>query len=287
MRPAMKILMAAAFVASACADKVPTDSNACPCATGYVCCQSGVCAADEASCGAATAALSLAAQGKWVGYIENYTGLPSGSDRVELSLDVGADGQLQGHLTLGTEAPPPPATEAERAWPRDPRYPFAPLQPWLEGPPIEGFVYNATAVKWQARRLRFNASYGEPWAPWCALQTSYPVPNATDPRFAYICLPPTHPGTGGTADGRCLARDAYGVVLYEYDCGVDFLCMPGGIGGACFCSATGCAPLGDSVKFSFDLDIQGDDAEGSIGWTDGDLVGSGRSSNVRLIRAAR
>lgn len=51
------------LAAGGCAEKVGLDNRSCPCAAGYVCCPSGVCAADQASCGGAGTGQPAAAPG--------------------------------------------------------------------------------------------------------------------------------------------------------------------------------------------------------------------------------
>jgi len=49
------------FVAAGCADEVSTANHPCPCAAGNICCPSGICAPDEASCAGAGAPAAPAA----------------------------------------------------------------------------------------------------------------------------------------------------------------------------------------------------------------------------------
>src|ERR1051325_5411462 len=90
-------VIVAAVLASACVDHVDTSLKSCPCAEGYVCCESGVCAADSGSCGAATAALSTSVQGSWSGYIENFRS--DAPDAVRINIAVAGDGTLSGEVT--------------------------------------------------------------------------------------------------------------------------------------------------------------------------------------------
>lgn len=279
MRTSLTSLATLALVASGCADHVPTDTNACPCATGYVCCASGVCAPDEASCGAATAALSSAARGKWVGYIENFDGLASGSDRVELELTVGTDGQLEGHAIIGEGPPPPPPTVADQSWPRQ----FTSsmdlaIHPWVSGAPMDGFAYSALNIRWQARRLRFEAHYSEPWGPWCALQTPN-LATQDSQHGGHLCADSSG-GVGGPDESYHCYLFSTGMTV---DCGYVFLCSDVQGPAACQCTETACtaaSPLPTIPQMRFDLDLQGNEAEGSLDWLGG-------PSNVRLIRASR
>lgn len=293
MRPALRTFLIAATLAgaalstSSCADNVPTESNACPCANGYVCCGSGVCAADEASCGQATAALSIAAQGKWVGYIENFTKLPSGTDKLVIELRTDGAGQLTGSITFGEGAPPAPPTVANQTWPLDPRYPPQPFLgdiPWAGGLPIEGVAYTARDVEWRARRLRMRASFAEPWGPWCALQTSYSWPDSAG-QPTHGCLPV---GQYAFAGNVCTLLDG-DVPLGTFDAGRCALCGFGGGVSACDCTETGCVARAPINQLSLDLDVQGNEAEGSLaGFGEGPAgIFPGGPVNVRLIRASR
>ena len=49
MRVALIVLLGG-IGGMACARQLPTETNPCPCASGYVCCASGTCAPDQASC---------------------------------------------------------------------------------------------------------------------------------------------------------------------------------------------------------------------------------------------
>ena len=184
----------AVVLGSGCADKVRTAISPCPCASGYVCCESGVCARDSASCGAATAALSAAAQGRWTGYVENAS-FRSGSDLLELSFSVDASGALSGTVFVGNAMPPEPPTDPDIGWPTDRPY---------GGTYVEGFPYEAHDVRWQAARLKFTIAAREASADWCALQTSYPYANiGGSPSPTYYCIPTNgYPGTNDGA-GHC------------------------------------------------------------------------------------
>ena len=125
---------------------MPTAISPCPCASGYVCCDSGVCAADSAGCGAATAALSLAAQGRWTGYIENAS-FRSGSDLIELSFSVDGSGRLSGTVFVGNAMPPAAPTDPDVGWPTDRAY---------DATYVEGFPYEARDIRWETARLKLD-----------------------------------------------------------------------------------------------------------------------------------
>ena len=156
------MLFGGALAAPGCAADVPTASNACPCATGYVCCASGVCAPDQSGCGTATAALSIAAQGKWVGYVENAASLSSGSDDLELTLTVDEAGAITGRMIFGTGAAPPVPTDGMMTWPPGTDY-AGPVSKFTARWPYEGVAYTTQSPEWEARRLRFTIARLEPW----------------------------------------------------------------------------------------------------------------------------
>src|SRR5207244_9243080 len=105
----------AALPFAGCVDTRPEASRPCPCASGNVCCASGVCAPDGDSCGEATLALAVENAGTWTGYLENYN-LPSGSDALAIALDV-SGAVVSGTFVMGTAAAPPPPTDLTTPWP--------------------------------------------------------------------------------------------------------------------------------------------------------------------------
>ncbi|HEX2660710.1 MAG TPA: hypothetical protein VHU40_20660 [Polyangia bacterium] len=259
-------IIVAGFVASAavagCADNVTTAVRPCPCADGNVCCSSGVCAADQSACGAATAALSAQSSGDWVGYIENLT-VPfmSGSDAIKVSLRVQSDGQLAGSVVLGSGTPPAPATDPNVGWPAGHSF-FSQQLLFL----VEGHAYDLESPKWEALRLRGIFSTTEPWGPWCHLQTS--IMSAGNPGH-YGCVP--NFGSTSTDEGTCyLSSDP----PQPINCDKLTLCRELW---TCDCSADGCtnAPSNDN---SIDIALDGNHGDGTIS-----LAFSG-PHNVRLQR---
>jgi hypothetical protein len=281
MKPALKTFLMAAAVtigalsASGCADAVPTQSNACPCANGYVCCESGVCASEVATCGAATAALSIGAQGRWTGYVEN-AGALLVDDSLDLSLDVDANGALQGRVVFGS-GPPAPPTDPLALWPEpgkggfvlNPNDYFSPI---TGVQPVVGVPLTARDIRWEARRLRFRVEPVEALGSWCALQTPVQAPWGE-----YFCSRlVTQGGTGDDGIGRCFAGGEFGP---EVDCKLAAACFTR----PCDCTASGCSvramsyPSGFWPVFHFDIALRGDEGDGSLN----------TSNNVRLIRASR
>jgi hypothetical protein len=290
MRPALRTFLIAAtlfggaLAAPGCADNVPTETNACPCSTGYICCESGVCAREVATCGAATAALSIGAQGRWTGYVENAGQKLLADDSLDITFDVDANGALEGRVVFGA-GPPAPPTDPMTVWPEPGTgkggflvngsdY-FTPLG---EVQPVVGFPLGARDIRWEARRLRFTLEPVEAWATWCDLQSPHPAAMGD-----YICAPEY---TNGRIDdggiGRCYPNgspDAQAV-----DCQWSQACSSR----ICDCTASSCsvrtASSPNSVWpiFRFDIALRGDEGDGSLYATN-----TGTSYNVRLIRAAR
>jgi hypothetical protein len=280
-------LIAGTVFVAGCVDKVDTAVLSCPCATGYVCCESGVCATEQMGCAAATAALSATVAGHWTGYIENLAG---GDDAVDLTIAVASDGSLSGQVTIGSGTPPAPATDGTVGWP-------ASIDQGLDTVPpthLSGFAYTATDMSWLAKRLKIRVPTYEPWEPWCALQQSYPTPDG------YRCYPAGNFMSLGAA-GNCqidtdptMTTDplvAIGCTQYAMcdtvracNCPNPPSCNCGG-NGVCECDATGChagstwmsVPIGSW----FDLSFHGNDGDGSVALG----LGGQDRYNVRLMRA--
>jgi hypothetical protein len=247
-------IIAVAALGSACVDHVDTGLKSCPCAEGYVCCASGVCAADSASCDAATVALSTSVQGSWSGYIENFY-RSDAPDAVRIAIAVAADGTLSGQAKFGTGAPPPPPSDPNVPWP--PGYTTA-VDPTF----LEGTSYTARDINWQSRRLKLKLELSEPWQPWCALLPSYP----TDFGPPYACQPA---GIAYEADGTCWVPGA----KEPSNCDKWSVC-----GLLCECDASGChASAINAFTISVDIAFDRAKAEGSISVYGGNF-------NLRLTR---
>ena len=259
---ALALLVAAAGL-PACADRVATETKACPCATGNFCCASGVCAGDEVGCGDATLALATENAGAWSGYLEN-TALPSGSDAIRVSLTV-VGAEVTGELVLGTAPPPPVPTEA--VYPSN----FVPGA-WILDQSllnqvryVEGFVYHARDLAWENRRLKLTVDLAEAWQATCALYQPITVAGET-----FIC-----PGGYGYSSDTGLCNLANGMPNADFDCKYVAPCEPGS---QCHCNATTCTPAGGTI--SVDVSLRGDLGDGSlIG-----IAPSGGATNLRLMR---
>jgi len=245
----MAVVMLGGF-GPGCANEVSTAVSPCPCADGYVCCSSGVCAATEDACGGATSALFVEAKGTWTGYIENVI-FPSGSNALQITLAVAADGTPSGQVVFGEGPPPPLPTEPGIAWPGGTDITNASL--------LEGYANQAQSLRWEQQHLRFSIGKYTPWIDWCALQgngcslSGYGI-DGTD-GCAWRTTPPTP-----------VACD------YALDCMV------------CTCLPTGCTP----DAYAFDITLRGDVGDGSTnvgGWHNFDDPTV--FHNLRLMRTAR
>ncbi len=252
----------------ACADHVavPTEITSCPCAGSSVCCASGVCAANQNACDAATHALSESIQGVWTGYLENFQ--LSTDDSIKISIDVAPDGTLSGQVVLGKDTQPAPATDPDSPWPPS----INPVTPVLPSY-IPGFAYEARNIRWEARRLRFDIAQYQAWQPWCALQQSY----QTGPD-SYNCVP-GNGGVGTAPDGTgtqmCFAEDRAGNIVAPVQCFKLFLFCDGL--GPCSCDATACNARTD-FSYSFDIALRDGIGDGSNTLSNG---------NVRLTQSSQ
>lgn len=262
-------MLACATSGVACTDAVSTAINPCPCADGYVCCDSGVCAKDQNLCAAATQALSQSIQGTWDGYFETPgSGNFGPDDSLRITISVDPSGTLSGTVTLGTGPVPPPPTDNTMAWP--PGYDFSLSY-------LPGFHYAAQNLRWDSGRLRFDIGSREPWKDWCAAQTSYSHPEYSVDW--YNCVP------GGdlflNPDGTCTAVACDGtynesgvcsgpVTRTPFDCGRAYACA-----GVCGCDANGCrAGEADTL---FDIALRNGYGDGSSSVSVG---------NIRLMQVS-
>jgi hypothetical protein len=261
-------MVLATALAAACVDHVDAEIKSCPCASGYVCCESGVCAVDSFQCDAATSALSASVEGTWSGYIENFERRPDAPDALRIMLTVAADGTLSSQVTFGGSAPPSP-TDRAQLWP--PNYDF-----FLDPNFLPGTSYRARDIKWQSRRLKFSVDLYEGWQPWCALQQSYPVPGddgstpaGVTPGDRYWCNEAMLADNNPDEAGHCAIQLSPGVTQ-PIDCGKYFMCSM-----TCQCEAGGCHAKPELTN-AFDIAFDGATAEGSISF--------GMNYNVRLTR---
>lgn len=196
--------------------------------------------------------------GEWEGYIEHRT-WPSGSDSVRLSITAATETSVTGAITFGTPASFPPPTTPTEAYPDDAR-----CNNWdTPGPHLlEGYAFTILEPKVTDLRIRFGIQQLEPWKPYCELQT----PVATGDGW-YDCLPS---GSSKYGEGDCaIAEDSENWV--DVPCCQMKFCFQGG---GCTCDASGCTIDMSPGGVSFDLEVEGNDADGS----------SPMLGNVRLDR---
>jgi hypothetical protein len=288
-------LLALATCAVSCIDRVDTAVLSCPCAAGYSCCESGVCASEQTGCSQATAALSASVAGRWTGYVENLSG---GDDAVSLTISIDDGGELSGSVTIGSATPPLPATDGTRAWP-------ASIDQGIDTVPpdyLAGFSYTAMDMSWKAKRLRIRMPTYEPWESWCALQQSHATADG------YRCYPSGNlqsdlvSGPILDAEGNCqidadpsstsdpyvsfsCARYAMCDTVRSCICQAGAVNCTCGGNGVCECDASGCHAgrtwMSVPIGHWFDLAFDGGNAEGSVS------LGHGQTEqhNVRLTRA--
>lgn len=251
-----------------CVDHRSSASDPCPCATGNVCCASGVCAVDDNHCGQATLALASENVGTWTGYFENYN-LASGSDALTISLSISEDAATaSGTLVMGAGDPPAPPTDLATPWPPGSPAPSK-SDPSLGGKifdngVIEGYTYEAHNLTWENLRLKFTVALADAWRPLCDLYASHPI---TAGGQTFVC-----PSSWGTdAAGNCTVGPS-GATLSDADClQLIAACLPGG---RCSCNETSCDPaVGD---LSIDVALHDDRGDGSA-------VGP-IQANIRLMR---
>lgn len=189
----------------------------------------------------------LGAPESWTGYIENYQ-LPSGSDAIHLTFAHDATGIVVGSMTLGTGAPPPPATDPSVGYP-----------PGIAAPALalayiaDGFPYTMANGSLVGERLRFDVKPDELWTGWCALQTPQPGGSGR-------CLPGWATMATGNFTTCSMTNPATGQVV-PVDCAKFVLCSQASV---CSCSATACYPTFDVGIMIFDLTFAGTTASGSV-----------------------
>jgi hypothetical protein len=261
----------AALPFAGCVDTRPEASTPCPCASGNVCCASGVCASDGDSCGEATLALAAENAGTWTGYLENYN-LPSGSDALKIALDV-SGGVVSGTFVMGTVAPPPPPTDITTPWPpgSPPIVTFADVTasnfPIPDQGIVEGFAYEARDIAWENLRLKFKVALGDAWRPLCDLYAANPITVAGQP---VVC-----PTSWGWERGvGCTVGQT---VLSDADCQHVLIACTSTFQPRCVCSETTCTPFAGDLS----VDVALHDHRG-----DGSVAGP-IEANVRLTRASR
>jgi hypothetical protein len=195
----------------------------------------------------------------WVGYLEN-----APIDAVKLHFATDANGNQTLTVVRGVGTVPAPPTDPYQPWP----VPLVDADGQSTGAdpfpdPMPGFGFTARKVTWQGQRLRFVLVAAEPWAPWCGLQTSYPVRGPDGMINGYTCGRPT----AGRA-GTCTYLDDPKTTC---DLNHEMMC---GISKICACNATGCGASA-TLLMSYDITFFGDHA-----------TGTGEAHNVLLMPVA-
>jgi hypothetical protein len=203
---------------------------------------------------------SLPLIGSWNGYVENFNGPPW--DTLRLVVLGASEGTgLCGTLTIGTGAPPPPATDPNVGYP-----PGVEIVPFGQ-PLIVGYSYTLLEGSIQGSRVRFSIGLREVWREWCRLQSV--CADKINPG-QYACVPngPAHASESG-----CVVTDPSSHEDQLFDCNKFHLCNIAG--GACHCTESGCFAE-PSPSMTFDLQLR-----------DAELSGSGTSqgSPVRFYRS--
>lgn len=207
--------------------------------------------------------------GTWVGYFESYK-LPSGSDRITLTLKTDATGAVTGTIVFGTSAPPPPPTNPNIGYPVG-------LKNSSRAIPFvgDGFPFTVLTGGTAYSRVLLTIEPRELWKAWCELQTSYLHDHSL-----YGCLPPSD---SYSCCGDCWTADASGKRT-PVDCGKVLLCEHARV---CECRASGCTvPLTGSHGpggFTLDLKLTGDALDGSTSGPLGDELHL--EKNVHFTRA--
>lgn len=255
------LLLTGAGLVPACADKVASETKGCPCATGNVCCSSGVCAASEAGCPAATLALAEESAGTWTGYFENFN-LRSGADSIRITLAV-AGHDVSGQVRMGSENLEPDTLEPPTAVPGSDGGFFVDAIGGRGFEVREGFHYPATDIRWESRRLKFTIPLGAAWKARCDAQQPVTFEGQT-----FYC-----PGNFEFSSfGGCTLGVGNGSTTVPIDCHLLLGCFLD----HCGCNETTCTPNGGDA--TIDVALRDGIGDGSIGGIDVSPI------NIRLTR---
>jgi hypothetical protein len=197
--------------------------------------------------------------GDWVGYLEGYSFYFQGSDALRFHFGVDAQGHDTLTIVRGMGVVPPAPTDPFQAWPSaliDDGGGPGPGESYPEEP-VAGFAYTAHDVTWQGSRLQLATLSSEPWAAWCGLQTSYPVPGSPT---NYSCNEGSGAKSSSSDPSLCIFTDAPDPKArctwnhYEMCNGLTF----------CDCNATGCGAAVEK-QIPFDITFEGAQADGVMG----------------------
>lgn len=203
--------------------------------------------------------------GGWTGYIENTT-FPSGSDALTVQFTSGEGSEVTGTVVFGAGPMQPPPTDPDVGYPPQAESPqVGDVAEYASAEPREGFAYTIEQSNLTDARLRFRVNGLELFAAWCALQTPVLYDSA---HAEYACLPKAETSNGNTctidSDGDASTPQV------PLDCGKLVLCV---LEPVCACDASGCTADTERGSLAFDLAVEADRAEGSMG-----------SVRVRLFR---
>jgi len=198
--------------------------------------------------------------GSWTGYVENYM-FSDHSDAISLVLEE------SGSIKFGRSPAPAPATDPDRNYPIELQVTGGVQGDIHQAGPVPGFPFTIRTLSREGARLQLDAELNEPWTQWCELQT--PIADETNPGN-YLCI---H-NWGFTFDTDCALTDPATMASIPIDCGKFNLCR---FGRMCACTAQTCSVI-VGPKIHFDLNRDGDKANGSVAGLDG------VAHNVHLTR---
>jgi len=184
----------------------------------------------------------------WQGYAEAHD-FADGSDQVKITLDALGNGTLE----IGNSPALPIATDPNVGYPAN----YNRLQRIEDL--FVGVSYPVSTATVEAARIRFSVNPWDLERDWCALQTSYLPPTATE----YLCVPYAV-GLSIPGNNYCDVND--GVVAVPVDCTKRDLCLMR----VCDCDAQGCSRHQDVsgmkgyTKFDAALDATGDTLVGTL-----------------------
>jgi len=192
--------------------------------------------------------------GQWEGYVEHLS-YPSGSDVVHLSITAATATSVTGSITFGVPASFPAPTAADQSYPDEARC-MEHEQPPRS--PIEGYSFTILDPDVTDLRIRFGIGVHEPWQAYCEMQTPHEAANhpgeyRCDLGYnGYDYAPPEH----------CGFSDANGDVVEVPCCQAAWCIFPNN---GCACDASGCTvDLAAPHDVSFDLEVDGDSADGTV-----------------------
>jgi hypothetical protein len=172
--------------------------------------------------------------GSWEGYVEALT-FPDGTDRVRLNLDSAG----QGTLTLGNDAPPLPAPDADEPPPG-----LTLMGTMLVGSAVlTGYPYTVSDATIHTKRIQLATLSPVEYEQWCELQTPVLYEHSDQPE--YHCIPGAGYRKEPPDGSKCY-------IFFDDGSEVEAPCGKLECVSQCACSATGCSATGGPV---FHLDV--------------------------------